>query len=104
MYTVRTMQSSLLDVAFRKCAAKKAWVWVLCKCACWCLLQVLQAMDRYYNLFNSNVHRGVHHLSNLATEAYEEARRKVLQWTTHKSVLQHAVSCNMKSDVDSSYP
>ena len=34
-------------------------------------------MDSYYNLYNSNVHRGVHHLSNLATEAYEEARRKV---------------------------
>lgn len=40
-------------------------------------LQVIQAMDSYYNLYNSNVHRGVHHLSNLATEAYEEARRKV---------------------------
>lgn len=40
-------------------------------------MQVIQAMDSYYNLYNSNVHRGVHHLSNLATEAYEEARRKV---------------------------
>ena len=39
--------------------------------------QVLQAMDHYYTAENSNVHRGVHHLSNLATAAYEDARRKV---------------------------
>jgi cysteine desulfurase/selenocysteine lyase len=38
---------------------------------------VLQAMDDYYHTINSNVHRGVHHLSQLATEAYEGARQKI---------------------------
>jgi cysteine desulfurase/selenocysteine lyase len=39
--------------------------------------QVLRAMDDYYHTINSNVHRGVHYLSQLATEAYEDARRKI---------------------------
>lgn len=38
---------------------------------------VLRAMDDYYHTINSNVHRGVHHLSQLATEAYEGARQKI---------------------------
>jgi cysteine desulfurase/selenocysteine lyase len=40
-------------------------------------LVVLEALDSYYRTVNSNVHRGVHHLSQLATDAFEEARRKV---------------------------
>jgi cysteine desulfurase / selenocysteine lyase len=43
-------------------------------------LQVLRAMDDYYMRYNSNVHRGVHHLSALATTAYEEAREKVARF------------------------
>ena len=38
---------------------------------------VLQAMDDYYRRYNSNVHRGVHRLSEEATAAYEQARLKV---------------------------
>jgi cysteine desulfurase / selenocysteine lyase len=38
---------------------------------------VLDAMDRYYRTQNANVHRGIHELSNRATEAYEQARLKV---------------------------
>lgn len=41
---------------------------------------VLKAMDDYYNTINSNVHRGVHHLSQLATDAYEDGRRKVAEY------------------------
>ncbi len=40
-------------------------------------LEVLQTLEKYYREYNSNVHRGVHLLSQQATEAYEEARRKV---------------------------
>lgn len=36
---------------------------------------VLEAMNRYYHQSNANVHRGVHTLSNEATDAYEGARR-----------------------------
>lgn len=42
--------------------------------------QVLAAMDHYYNAQNSNVHRGVHHLSTLATAAYEDARCTVARF------------------------
>jgi cysteine desulfurase / selenocysteine lyase len=38
---------------------------------------VLEAIQRYYTSENSNVHRGVHFLSELATRRYEDARSKV---------------------------
>jgi len=38
---------------------------------------VIDRVDRYYTHENSNVHRGVHRLSQDATDAYEEARRAV---------------------------
>jgi cysteine desulfurase/selenocysteine lyase len=41
---------------------------------------VLRAMDDYYHTINSNVHRGVHYLSQRATEAYEDSRRKIAQY------------------------
>lgn len=36
---------------------------------------VLDTLEQYYTGYNSNVHRGVHHLSQKATDAYEEARK-----------------------------
>ena len=38
---------------------------------------VIDALTRYYSTDNSNIHRGVHLLSERATEAYEAARAKV---------------------------
>ncbi|MBS1565899.1 MAG: cysteine desulfurase, partial [Bacteroidetes bacterium] len=38
---------------------------------------VLKAIENYYTTLNSNVHRGVHYLSQHATDAFEESRRKV---------------------------
>lgn len=38
---------------------------------------VIEALDRYYREYNSNVHRGVHALSEEATAAYEGARETV---------------------------
>ena len=38
---------------------------------------VIDALARYYSAENSNIHRGVHHLSERATAAYEAARGKV---------------------------
>lgn len=40
-------------------------------------VEVLEAVEQYYHKYNSNVHRGVHLLSQQATAGYEEARRKV---------------------------
>src|SRR5215469_3188317 len=39
-------------------------------------IQVIEAMDDYYRRYHANIHRGVYHISELATEAYEVARRK----------------------------
>lgn len=40
-------------------------------------MPVLQAMQDYYTGFNSNIHRGVHYLSQKATTEYELVRQKV---------------------------
>jgi cysteine desulfurase / selenocysteine lyase len=40
-------------------------------------LAVIDTLDRYWRKHNSNVHRGVHTLSEEATSLYEEARRTV---------------------------
>jgi len=40
-------------------------------------LFVIKAIEKYYETVNSNVHRGVHHLSNLATDQFEAARKTI---------------------------
>ena len=42
--------------------------------------EVVEAIDSYYKHDNANIHRGVHYLSQKATDAYEEAREKVKQF------------------------
>jgi len=41
---------------------------------------VLDALDKFYREDNSNVHRGVHTLSQRATDSYEGARAKIAQF------------------------
>src|SRR3954468_20839417 len=41
---------------------------------------VIEALQRYYEHDNANVHRGLHELSSRATEAYEAARSRVAQY------------------------
>lgn len=38
---------------------------------------VLDTMHEYYQKYNSNIHRGVHYLSEKMTEAYENARKTI---------------------------
>lgn len=38
---------------------------------------VIEAIEKYYQEINANIHRGVHTLSQLATDAYEVSRAKV---------------------------
>ncbi|PIC62871.1 cysteine desulfurase [Sporosarcina sp. P13] len=51
-------------------------------------IQVIEALDRYYRLDNSNVHRGVHTLGNRATDGYEGAREKVRKFINAKSTQE----------------
>jgi len=47
--------------------------------------QVIDAMDDYYRHSHANVHRGVHALSEEATDLYEAARKKVTKFIGSKS-------------------
>jgi cysteine desulfurase / selenocysteine lyase len=40
---------------------------------------VIDAIVDYYSRYNANIHRGVHTLSQIATDAYEQARIKIQQ-------------------------
>ena len=40
-------------------------------------LKVIDSISNYYKTYNSNIHRGVHTLSQEATDAYEGARVKI---------------------------
>ena len=40
-------------------------------------VQVIDAISDYYKNYNANIHRGVHALSQEATDAYEAARQKI---------------------------
>ncbi len=43
-------------------------------------LRVIEALDNYYKTINSNIHRGVHYLSQQATAAFEESRKTIQQF------------------------
>lgn len=47
--------------------------------------QVIDAISRYYSETNSNVHRGVHYLSEQATLQYEGARQRVAKFLNAES-------------------
>src|SRR5690625_6320833 len=48
-------------------------------------VSVIEAVNDYYRLSNSNVHRGVHTLGSRATDLYEGAREKVRRFINAKS-------------------
>lgn len=50
--------------------------------------EVINSISNYYETINSNVHRGVHTLSERATEAYEEAREKVREFINAASAKE----------------
>ena len=47
--------------------------------------QVIEAVEKYYKEYNSNVHRGVHTLGSRATDAYEGARERVRRFIGARS-------------------
>lgn len=46
---------------------------------------VIRVMDEYYRQHNANVHRGIHKLSEEATEMYESARKRVAKFINASS-------------------
>ena len=49
---------------------------------------VIDALSRYYRAENANIHRGVHYLSQLATDGYEGAREKVARFLNAASARE----------------
>jgi len=47
--------------------------------------QVIEAMDAYYRETHANVHRGIHKLSEAATSAYEDARKRIARFINARS-------------------
>lgn len=43
-------------------------------------IQVINAIVDYYSTYNANIHRGVHSLSQEATDKYEQARQKIQKY------------------------
>ena len=50
-------------------------------------LVVINAISKYYKEINANIHRGVHTLSQLATDAYEESRGKIQKHINAKNTF-----------------
>lgn len=48
-------------------------------------LAVIDAMSDYYLHDNANVHRGIHKLSEAATDSYEDARKRIARFINAKS-------------------
>jgi len=60
--------------------------------------RVIDALGSYYSSINSNVHRGVHHLSQRATDAFEQSREAL---RTHLNAAETAEIIFTKGTTDS---
>ena len=49
---------------------------------------VIEAIEQYYRQQNANVHRGLHYLSEQATQAYEQARQIIQRFIGAASAKQ----------------
>jgi cysteine desulfurase/selenocysteine lyase len=61
---------------------------------------VLDAMTSYYTHINANVHRGVHELSQRATDAYEAARERVRGYFNAGSVRETIFTRNATEGIN----
>ena len=57
-------------------------------------------MDTYYKTYNANVHRGVYELSEAATEAMEQARRKVTRFINARQSKQVIFTRNTTESIN----
>lgn len=49
---------------------------------------VIRCIEEYYHYYNANIHRGVHTLAQLATDAYEASRQKVQTFINASSIKE----------------
>ena len=63
-------------------------------------LCVLDAMRKEYLNVNANVHRGVHYLSQQATDLHEEAREKVRRFINARSISEIIFTCGTTESIN----
>ena len=61
---------------------------------------VIEALRRYYEEDNANVHRGVHLLSQRATDAYEAAREKIRAFINARSTREIIYTRNATESIN----
>ncbi len=61
---------------------------------------VLDAMASYYSLTNANIHRGVHTLSQEATDSYEQARIKIQKHINAKNAYEVLFTCGTTESIN----
>jgi cysteine desulfurase/selenocysteine lyase len=61
---------------------------------------VIDRIVRYRGWEHSNIHRGVHYLSQKATEAYEEARRKVQRFLNAREEREIVFTSNVTDSIN----
>jgi len=54
-------------------------------------IQVIETLSNYYKEHNANIHRGVHALSQEATDLYEEAHKKVGKFVNAKKPFEETI-------------
>lgn len=62
--------------------------------------QVIDSLMEYYTLINSNIHRGVHTLSEKATAAFEGARMKVKNYLNAESTKEIIFTCGTTESIN----
>jgi cysteine desulfurase/selenocysteine lyase len=61
---------------------------------------VIQSMDHYYRHYNANIHRGLHTLSEEATTAYEDARKRIARFINAPSSRQVIFTRNTTESIN----
>ncbi len=61
---------------------------------------VIERMAHYRAWEHANIHRGVHHLSQTATEAYEEARRRVRRFLNAREDREVVFTSNVTDSIN----
>ena len=63
-------------------------------------IDVIEAVHQYYLTYNANVHRGIHELSELASEAYENVRSKIKDFVKAKHEYEIVFSRNASESIN----
>ena len=63
-------------------------------------IPVLEAMNRYYQDMNANIHRGIHQLAEEATYAYENARQRIADFINAPSTEELIFTRNTTESIN----